>query len=72
MKCPALEIIHKFGCLENHTQDERKDVPNAVERENIFLYLYMDIEERTRISIGHQFTDMVRSCTFKGKDCTTG
>ena len=47
-------------------------VPASIDKENIFLFFYMNTAEKTRLSIGHQLSDMVANCTFKGKDCPSG
>ena len=35
----------------------------------VIRYLYSTLAMRTRLEIGHQFRDLVRSCTFKTSDC---
>ena len=37
--------------------------------DEIFLYLYTTLKMATRLEIGHQFHDLVKSCTFKTFDC---
>ena len=44
-------------------------VPSFLETEYMFLQLYMSISEEERILIGHSFVDMVKDCTFRGRDC---
>ena len=34
-----------------------------------FLQLYMSLNEKVRLSIGHQFVDFIKECTFLGSDC---
>ena len=36
---------------------------------NEFLGKYMTLPRAIRLSIGHNFTQMVKSCTFRGRDC---
>ena len=51
---------------------ENENVPASIDKENIFLFFYMNTAVKTRVSIGHQLSDMLASCTFKGKDCPSG
>jgi len=51
---------------------DENEVPSTVDIENAFLYLYMDIDETTRLSVGHQREDMIKFCSFKGKRCPQG
>ena len=37
---------------------------------NEFLGKYMTLPRAIRLSIGHNFTQMVKSCTFRGRSCT--
>ena len=32
---------------------------------------YMDMDEPDRMKIGHQLTDLITACSFRGKDCTS-
>ena len=45
--------------------------PESVDAENLFLYYYMDMDETDRMKIGHQLTDLVKACSFRGRDCTS-
>ena len=45
--------------------------PESVDAENLFLYYYMDMDEPDREKIGHQLTDLIKACSFRGKDCTS-
>ena len=71
-----LDSIAHFACSDNDhkddTDDDDDDVPNIVDRQNKFLYYYMNFPEKVRLTIGHQFSDMIKFCTFKGRDCLTG
>ena len=70
--CEKLSVIQPYACsdMENdHETEDDHDVPNIVDRHNRFIFYYMNIAEKVRLSVGHQFSDMVKFCTFKGKDC---
>ena len=71
-----LDSIAHFACSDNDhnddTDDDDDNVPNIVDRQNKFLYYYMNFPEKVRLTIGHQFSDMIKFCTFKGRDCLTG
>ena len=43
--------------------------PESVDAENLFLYYYMNMDEPDRKKIGHQLTDLIKACSFRGKDC---
>ena len=45
--------------------------PALVDVENLFLSFYMSMDARDRMSIGHQFKDTIKSCSFRGKDCAS-
>ena len=45
--------------------------PESVDAENLFLYYYMNMDEPDREKIGHQLTDLIKACSFRGKDCTS-
>ena len=45
--------------------------PESVDAESLFLYYYMDMDAADRMKIGHQLTDLVKACSFRGKDCTS-
>ena len=47
------------------------EAPESVDAENLFLYYYMDMDEPDREKIGHQLTDLIKACSFRGKDCTS-
>ena len=44
-------------------------LPSFLETEFLFLKLYMNISEEERIVIGHSLNDMVKDCSFSGRDC---
>ena len=45
------------------------DPTSTVLNEYEFLSLYMSLNETIRLSIGHQYEDLLLSCTFRGVDC---
>ena len=45
--------------------------PESVDAENLFLYYYMDMDAPDREKIGHQLTDLIKACSFRGRDCTS-
>ena len=56
--------------------DEEPPPPNdygqqtaAAQDEAEFLMQYMGLSEHVRKLIGHNFTDFVKSCTFRGSTC---
>ena len=71
--CTLLETINHYACADKgHASDAEIDedgVPSSVDTQYKFLHIYMDIAERVRLNIGHDFTDMIKFCTFKGKNC---
>ena len=75
--CEKLEIIQQEACVTKEHDSEEEggehdEVPSSVDIENTFLYLYMDIDESSRINVGHQREDMIKFCAFKGKICPEG
>ena len=78
LQCERMKNILQMACSENlgdHNINDtlkKSDVPENIDAENRFLYFYMNIAETVRLSIGHQFSDMVSFCTFKGKACPSG
>ena len=44
-------------------------MPNSLKTDFEFLEKYMSIRKKERITIGHGFSDMVKECTFRGRDC---
>ena len=43
----------------------------SVDSESLFLYYYMNMDEPDRMKIGHQLSDLIKACSFRGKDCTS-
>ena len=43
--------------------------PEDVEKEWSFVQEYMSLDEEIRKMIGHSFTDLIKSCLFRGVDC---
>ena len=73
--CVALKSINSYACSNREPDEDEVDeneVPSSLDIENTFLYLYMDIDETTRLSVGHQREDMIKFCSFKGKVCPQG
>ena len=66
----------RFARNDTTDEDDEKgfcedcSVPSYLETEYQFLKVYMTIDEEERFAIGHQFEDMVKECTFRGRDCT--
>ena len=48
---------------------DQGDMDVSQEILNEFLGKYMTLPRAIRLSIGHNFTQMVKSCTFRGRDC---
>ena len=44
-------------------------MPANLKAQYEFLALYMGLNERVRLTIGHQFEDFIKECTFLGSDC---
>ena len=44
-------------------------VPDYLTTEYRFIGQYMNVSEEERKKIGHQFSDLIKSCTFRGRDC---
>ena len=44
-------------------------VPTYLDTEYNFLQMYMSLEEEQRFRIGHNFSGLLKSCTFRGRDC---
>lgn len=65
-----LQSIFQLSCNETQQQTgDEDDIPGTVLSEYTFLDSYMSLDEPVRIQIGHQFSDLIVSCTFGGKDC---
>ena len=45
------------------------DTPDFLKTEYKFLHAYMGLNESIRLKIGHQFSDVIKKCTFSGSDC---
>ena len=45
------------------------DMPTNLRAQYQFLALYMSLNEKVRLLIGHQFEDFIKECTFLGSDC---
>ena len=44
-------------------------VPSYLDTEYAFLEKYMALSKEDRVAIGHNFTDLIKECTFRGRDC---
>ncbi|XP_045160381.2 amiloride-sensitive sodium channel subunit beta-like [Mercenaria mercenaria] len=54
---------------EDDDYDGRVDSKTAIE--DLFSGMYMDIDKTDRAQLGHNITDMLVSCTFNGRECST-
>ena len=57
---------------DNHWQDQQHlefEQPADVALEWQFLQKFMSLNDTLRQIIGHQFTDFVKECTFRGETC---
>ena len=43
--------------------------PATVDAEYEFLAIYMELSERDRMAVGHDFEGMFKQCIFEGVDC---
>ena len=55
---------------EKEDWEDQGDMDASQEVINEFLGKYMTLPRAIRLSIGHNFTQMVKSCTFRGRNCT--
>ena len=55
---------------EKEDWEDQGDMDASQEIINAFLGKYMTLPRAIRLSIGHNFTQMVKSCTFRGRSCT--
>ena len=53
----------------NMMGDPSGATPSYLESEYKFLASFMSLSENERRSIGHDFDSLIKSCTFRGKDC---
>jgi hypothetical protein len=37
--------------------------------DSLFLSTYMALEEAMRLTVGHNFSTLIRDCTFRGINC---
>ena len=44
-------------------------IPDVLKTELEFIDFYMTLNESVRLSIGHQFSNFIKKCTFSGSDC---
>ena len=74
----CLFSIFKGGRKKRSSSDEQapppppnglSGMPANLRAQYEFLALYMGLNERVRLSIGHQFEDFIKECTFLGSDC---
>ena len=45
------------------------EVPKSLGDEFNFLGTYMSLPMEERSKIGHMFKDLIKECTFRGRDC---
>ena len=72
-----MALINQFVNLfyEGRRKSEAKDEidygsqPATVAQEMEFLTNFMTLNEQERMLIGHDFKSLIKSCTFRGKDC---
>ena len=72
-----MALINQFVNLfyEGRRKSEAKDEidygsqPATVAQEMEFLTNFMTLNEKERMLIGHDFKSLIKSCTFRGKDC---
>ena len=72
LSCPPPGVSRK----KRSSSDEQPPPPNGLggmpanlKAQYEFLALYMGLNERVRLTIGHQFEDFIKECTFLGSDC---
>ena len=60
------------GGGSKHAPNEKElgDQPADVAAELNFLVKFMSLQTQNRIKIGHNFGSLVKSCTFRGRDCS--
>ncbi|XP_060578291.1 amiloride-sensitive sodium channel subunit alpha-like [Ruditapes philippinarum] len=59
---------------ENEPKDENAfdgELDHRTEIEDLFKWLFMSINKRDRAELGHNITDMLISCTFNGRMCSS-
>ena len=69
----ACEVAPKNGRKKRQSQQPPMSLggstPDGLTVEYGFLKEYMGLNNSIRHSIGHQFSAMIKACTFQGKDC---
>ena len=61
------------GGGSKHDPPDDKDLgeqPAIVTAELDFLLKFMSLQTPNRIKIGHEFGGLIKSCTFRGRDCS--
>ena len=64
--------IHRNQSFRNlllNLSEEKGGQPPSVGKEMKFLKNFMTMNEEERKLIGHNFTSIFKSCTFRGNDC---
>ena len=51
------------------SNDDLGAQPESQKKANQFLSKYMTLDYPQRQYIGHNFSDMIQACTFRGRDC---
>ena len=61
-----------FGdpCSPNQEDWQVEPPPESIQKEWEFIDEYMSLSRELRKDIGHSFQDFVKSCIFRGKNCT--
>ena len=69
------EELFNVGCSDNAQtmtspeQDPSTILPQFV-REHNFLNTFMSLNDSVRLNIGHKIFDLIKSCSFDGRNCT--
>ena len=64
------KTVHFAGKIFDLFTDETEAIqPPSVGKEMTFLKHFMAMNEGERKLIGHNFTSILKACTFRGKNC---
>ena len=63
--------VKRVAVAKGHKEhDEKEDVQPTSEKEEMeFIKLFMTLNADERALIGHNFTTLVKACTFRGRSC---
>ena len=67
--CRELSPGHGQSNRTKRESTTSMETPNYLESEYTFVKQYMSLFEDTRRSLGHDFDSLIKSCTFRGKNC---